>query len=136
MKIVSAIDYGFRKVVRVLLNDTDPQWVHEDAAGKRTPAPAGHTGNTDEGKKACLDCRNNWDDSNIFTAQFDGEVLLKQVEISPFIEAIEATDDNEAVPAQPVVFEMQAKTDAEIIAEVLERAEASVPQVPRDMAIR
>ena len=132
MKIIKATDYGFRKVVRVLLNDTDPQWVHEDAAGKRTPAPAGHTGNTDEGKKACPECRNNW---NVFEAQFDRDALLKQVEVSPAVDAVEETEDAEAIPAIPAVFEMQPKTDDEIIADALAMAETSMPKPPREMVV-
>ena len=50
-------NYG-RASVTVLLNPTDPHWIHEDG----TVVPANHTGNTDEGPGMviCMDCRNNW----------------------------------------------------------------------------
>jgi hypothetical protein len=156
MKVLTAKDYGYRKVVRVLINDQDPQWVHDDG----TP-DIGHTGDTadpDQTKVVCGDCRNNW---NVFEAQFDGDALLKEVKISPAVEgvrgvtavaavkavkAVEADPDNnieaveavaairavvgiKAVAAKEVVTEMQPKTDAEIIAEALARAEASIPTV-------
>ncbi len=114
MKIIKATDYGFRKVVRVLLNDQDPQWVHEDAPGIRTPAPAGHTGNTDEGKEACSECRNN---QNVFEAQFDGDAFKK----------LSDPEDPESA--------LVDKTDEELIAEALAMAEVSMPQTPREMAI-
>lgn len=57
MKMIKVTDYGFRRVVLVVLNPNDPQWLHPD--GKS--APARHTGNTEEtNKQICQDCRNNW----------------------------------------------------------------------------
>lgn len=32
MKIVKATDYGFRKIIRVLLNPDDPQFLHRDGS--------------------------------------------------------------------------------------------------------
>lgn len=161
MKVLTANDYGGRTVIRVLINDQDPQWVHGNS-----PAPRNHTGDTadpDTTKEVCKDCRNNW---NVFEAQFEWDALLKEVEISPAVEgvrgvtavpavkavqAVEADPDNgieaveavravkavagvEAVEGQGAVTEMQPKTDAEIITEALEWAAASVPTV-RQMAI-
>ena len=114
MKIIKATDYGFRKVIRVLLNDTDPQWVHEDEKGKQTPAPVGHTGNTDEGKEACSECLNNW---KVFEAQFDRDVLKR----------LSDPEDPES--------ELVNKMDSEIITEALAMAEASLPQTPRKMVV-
>lgn len=89
MKIISAIDYTFRKVVRVLLNDAEPQWVHEDEEGKRTPAPDGHTGNTDEGKEACSECRNNW---NVFEALFDGDAFKNKTDMEIIAETLDMAE--------------------------------------------
>ena len=115
MKIIKATDYGFRKAVRVLLNDADPQWVHVDDAGVRTPAPEDHTGNTDDVGEVDPLCRNNW---NVFEAQFDGEALKK----------LSDPDDPQSV--------LEDKTDADIIDEALAMAEASMPSSPRDMDVR
>ena len=130
MIVTKATDYGNRKVIRIILNDTDPQWLHG-----QEPAPAGHTGDTedpDPTKQICKECRNNW---KIFETQFEGDALLKLVEISPAIEAVEGTDDTAAIMAQPAVFEMQAKTSEEIIEEALNRAEASIPPSPTIMTV-
>ena len=161
MKVIKATDYGFRKVVRVLINDQDPQWVHD--YGTPDFEHTGDTADPDQTKTVCLDCRNNW---NVFEAQFDGDALLKEVEVSPAVagvpgvaavaavkavKAVEADPENgieaveavkavkavagvEAIPAQAAVFEMQPKSDAEIIAEALARAEASIPTV-REMSL-
>ena len=80
MKIVEAIDLGYKKVIKVVLNPDDPEWVHVvgdvklgpdgnpalDAAGNEvkitsTVVPPGETGNrAEEGKTLCHNCRNNW----------------------------------------------------------------------------
>jgi hypothetical protein len=130
MIVTEATDYGNRKVVRILLNDADPQWFHG-----QEPAPAGHTGDTedpDTTKQVCKECRNNW---NIFETQFEGDALLKLVEISPAIGAVEQTNDTAAIMAQPAVFEVQAKTNEEIIEEALNRAQASIPPTPTIMVV-
>ena len=130
MIVTKATDYGNRKVVRILLNDADPQWFHG-----QEPAPAGHTGDTedpDTTKQVCKECRNNW---NIFETQFEGDALLKLVEISPAIGAVEQTNDTAAIMAQPAVFEVQAKTNEEIIEEALNRAQASIPPTPTIMVV-
>jgi len=161
MKVLTAKDYGYRKVVRVLINDQDPQWIHDDG----TP-DIGHTGDTedpDQTKTVCGDCRNNW---NVFEAQFDGDALLKEVEISPAVEgvrsvtavaavkavkaveadpakgieaveavaAVKAVAGVEAVAAKEAVTEMQSKTDQEVIADAMERAAATVVTV-REMEV-
>jgi hypothetical protein len=41
-KVVFSKDYGYRKVIRVVTNPSDPKWLHEDGS---TPAAA-HTGDT------------------------------------------------------------------------------------------
>lgn len=130
MIVTEATDYGNRKVVRILLNDADPQWFHG-----QEPAPAGHTGDTedpDTTKQVCKECRNNW---NIFETQFEGDALLKLVEISPAIGAVEQTNDTAAIMAQPAVFEVQAKTNEEIIEEALNRAQASIPPTQTIMVV-
>ena len=57
MKILETKDFGYRRVVRVLTNPEDAHWLHDDGQ----PAPADHTGDTEEtGKTLCQDCRDNW----------------------------------------------------------------------------
>ena len=59
-KVVFSKDYGYRKVIRVVTNPSDPKWLHED---RSTPAAA-HTGDTVEaqenGRTICNNCRYNW----------------------------------------------------------------------------
>ncbi len=57
MKMLETQDFGYRRVVRVLTNPEDAHWLHDDGL----PAPADHTGDTEEtGKTLCHDCRDNW----------------------------------------------------------------------------
>ena len=79
MIIIKATDYGFRKVVQVVMNPDDPQWIHEDG-----PAPSGHTGDTTQSDTPCHDCRINWnvvevkwDGDEMFSVNEDGEKILK-----------------------------------------------------------
>lgn len=73
MRIISAKDYGFRKVFKVAANPDHPQWVHEHTAGEGiarrglgtfAAAPPQHTGDTAEaatmGVEPCHECRYNW----------------------------------------------------------------------------
>lgn len=72
MEILSAIDYPAipRRVVRVVENPDDPQWVHIAANGIRTPSPKGHTGDTEATGVVCRECRSNWRVQEfIFTGQ-------------------------------------------------------------------
>lgn len=127
MKVLSGKDYGYRKVVRVLMNDSDPEWIHPD--GKKVPLT--HTGDTEViGKTLCLKCLSNWD---VKEFQFEGDGLLKEVEISPAIPATPATEIEEAKLAIKAVTEMQPKTDAEILDEALEFAAVSF--LVRDMVV-
>lgn len=73
MKIISAIDYGDRSVIRVCMNPDDPEWIHlvgdQVRGSDRLPTfgpdgaallitssvvPSGETGET------CPNCRYNW----------------------------------------------------------------------------
>ncbi len=54
-RIVSATDYGFRKVIRVVMDDAIPEWVHpSDAGAPHTPATARGPG-PDRGTRGPLD---------------------------------------------------------------------------------
>jgi|TARA_Y100000296_G_scaffold73413_1_gene90889 hypothetical protein len=58
-KIISAKDYGYRKVIRAVVNPDDSEWVHADGSD----SPSDHTGNTadpDKSKTVCHDCTRNW----------------------------------------------------------------------------
>ena len=70
MRILSATDYGFRKVLRVVLDDSVPEWVHEDgqphtdATGRGPAAADGTPGDLTLGLAPgteCHDCRYGWD---------------------------------------------------------------------------
>ena len=59
VKIISAMDYGYRKLIRVCMNPEQPGSVHEDGTEHTGSPPAG----TDPNLKAwewCHDCRYNW----------------------------------------------------------------------------
>ena len=68
MKILSATDYSYRKVIRVVEDDTIPEWVHQDSAGNwtvpHTPGLAVNAaGALERGLAAgtgCHACRYNW----------------------------------------------------------------------------
>lgn len=64
MRILEVKDYPSipRLVVRVVLNEREPKWVHPSGAPGTpdTPSPAGHTGDTAESANACKTCRLNW----------------------------------------------------------------------------
>ena len=110
MKIIKATDYGFRKVVRIVMDETLPRWVHLD--GKASPQT--HTGDTEEkGKTVCQECRSNWD---IREYQFDGNAMQKLSD-----------------PEDPG-SELVDKTDEEIMAEALALAESTVTTV-REMVV-
>ena len=119
-KILSAEDYGFRKVFRVLGNEEDPQWIHVDADGKKTTSPSGHTGDRDEAKEAgvdaCMDCKSNW---QVEEYVFTGKELSKPV---PVLKP-DGTPTGEKT--------LEPKTADELIAEVKGRHEARVAATPR-----
>lgn len=68
MKILSATDYSYRKVIRVVEDDTIPEWVHQDSGGNwtvpHTPGLAVNAaGALERGLAAgtgCHACRYNW----------------------------------------------------------------------------
>lgn len=71
-RIISATDYGFRKVIRVVMNDAIPEWVHPiDGGAPHTPQtargpflPDGTPGPLDPTLAAgteCHACVFNWD---------------------------------------------------------------------------
>lgn len=129
MKVLTAKDYGYRKVVRVLMNDTDPQWVHPDG-----PSPTNHTGDTedpDTTKEVCQECRNNW---NVLEFIFQGDTLTNEYVVTPAVDGVLATEDELAVASEPAVMGRRSKTDKQITSESLKMAEATVISV-REMSI-
>ena len=59
MKIIKATDYGYRKVIVVVLNSDEPEAVHGDGTAHTGAPPMG----TDLSLKPwewCHDCRYNW----------------------------------------------------------------------------
>lgn len=63
MIILSAKDYGFRKVVVVVHNPDDPQWIHEDGNPHTSDTAVDVNGDIQNGLAAgtqCHACRNNW----------------------------------------------------------------------------
>jgi hypothetical protein len=57
MRILSTRDFGYRKVVNVVKNPDDPEWVHPDGRA----SPSAHTGDTEErDKEVCKLCIGNW----------------------------------------------------------------------------
>lgn len=85
MKVISAVDYGFRVVVRVVDDPSIPEWVHivgeprlddqgravirengEPSLIQTITVPPGETGET------CQNCRYNWDVTEVI---FDGSDL-------------------------------------------------------------
>lgn len=72
MKIVSTVDYGYRKVVRVVMNPDDPETIHPDGSlhtdaprtGKdraRVLAYQAEFGRAPASWEWCPDCHYNWD---------------------------------------------------------------------------
>lgn len=72
MKIISAADYGYRKVVRVLVNPDDPEAIHADGSPHtgdpttdrdiaRVAAFRTEFGREPTSWEWCEDCRYNWD---------------------------------------------------------------------------
>lgn len=64
MKITSAKDYGHRVVVRVVEDDSIPQWVHNDGNAHTAVTSVDVEGNVQptglEAGTECHACRNNW----------------------------------------------------------------------------
>ena len=72
-KIISATDYGNRKVIVVCLNPDDPEAVHAGGTAHTGAAPAG----TDPSLKSwewCQDCTYNW---RIIQVVWTGQELYK-----------------------------------------------------------
>ena len=107
MKIIKATDYGFRKVVQVVLNPDDPQWVHDDG-----PAPEGHTGDTSESDTACHDCRMNW---KVVEVKWDGDELYN---ISENGDKILKTSDELVAE---ILAKMPPQSDGQVIAALKDR---------------
>ena len=112
MKIIKAMDYGFRKVIVVCLNPEDPEAVHGDGSPHTGAAPVG----TDPSLRSwewCHDCRYNWQvreyvwtGDKLYTAQEDGQRRKKtDVEL-----LAEIRRDLQALP-QPVPIQEHAGTD-------------------------
>lgn len=81
-RILTAIDYGFRKVFRVVLDDSGPEWVHPDgsphtdATGRGPAKPDGTPGDLVLGLAPgteCHDCRYGWD---VRECVFTGDELV------------------------------------------------------------
>jgi hypothetical protein len=110
MQILSATDYGTRKVVRIVIDGTKPKWVEPD--GKTSLAShTGDTADSDPNKTVvCTTCQLNWD---IREYQFDGDDLRKL--------------EDPADPNSPMVD----LTDAELLSKATARAvaETSAPRV-------
>lgn len=96
MKIIKATDYGFRKVVQVVMNPDDPQWVHEDG-----PAPAGHTGDTTQSDTPCHDCRLNWE---VVEVKWDRSEMYKE-------DGVLKTDDELAAEVMTMLAASQDKKE-------------------------
>ena len=73
-KIISATDYGNRKVVRVCMNPDDPESVHSDGAPHNGAPPAG-TDPTLKSWEWCQDCTYNW---QVLEFVWTGEELYKR----------------------------------------------------------
>lgn len=159
MKILSAVDYGTRTVVQVWMNDTDPMTLHRDGSvhTKRLPTKladlvssdnliliqanptklaaynkilARHKADKSNPLEWCIDCVNNRD---VIPVQFEGDMLLEEVEISAEVFAVPATDTTEEILAAPAVIEIQTKTDDKFLTEALEIAAATIPQPTRSL---
>ena len=112
MKIIKAKDYGFRKVIQVVMDETLPRWVHPNG----TASPQTHTGDTEErGKTVCRDCRSNWD---IREYQWDGDALQKLNDPEdPESELIDKTDED--IMAEALGLAMSMVTPArDMVADV------------------
>lgn len=88
MKIISAISYGFRTVIRVVTNPGDPESVHDDGSP--------HSGDPPEDVAPglrpwewCHECRYNWDvrefiwdrDDQYFVTASGNRVLKGQAQL-------------------------------------------------------
>lgn len=151
MKVISAVDYGTRTVVRVHMNDTEPETLRSDGSvqTKKMPTVIGdlvspanlarivgdpvklvayqarlakYRADQSPAREWCPNCVDN---RVIKEYQFEGAELAKEVEITP---AIPADGDTPAVDA---VFETQPKTDEEIITDALAQAAASALPIAR-----
>lgn len=150
MRIEKATDYGGRKVIRVLINDPDTQWVHPEDDGDAHRAnlargprqPDGSRGELDPTLVAgteCHACVNNWD---VREFQFEGDTLLKPdpTFVPPLIPDPTFEPDPDDPDAEaPLIPDLNAeppnvlKTDQDLKDEALASALASMPAAARDM---
>lgn len=74
-RVISAMDYGFRKVIRVVVDDSIPQWIHPEDGGQphapglaREVSPGGVPFEGERGAlnrslaggTECYACKQNW----------------------------------------------------------------------------
>ena len=105
-RIIAATDYGFRKVIRVVMDDTRPEWVHPDDAGlAHSPGlargranPDGSRGGLDPTLAPGTECHACVFNHDVREITFTGEEL-----------------DIEDPPRSGTI---RPKTDAELVAEV------------------
>lgn len=63
MRIIFACDYGYRKVIRVVANHQEPEWVHEGEGAHTDATAVNAMGAPEAGLMAgteCHACRHNW----------------------------------------------------------------------------
>lgn len=158
MRIEKATDYGFRKVVRVIINDSDPQWIHPEDNGathRSNNARGPATRNPATGARArgvlvpglaagteCHACQNNWEVQEYL---YEGDTLLKRDPnfIPPLIPdpAFKLPEDDPDAEAplipnlDPDIVPFVSKTDQDLKDEALASALASMPVTPVDMGL-
>ena len=101
-KILTAKDYGYRKVITVVLNPQDPESVHPDGSPHTGSPPTGTTPGL-RPWEWCHDCRYNW---RVQEFVWTGDQLYTQTKSG----------------------RRRSKTDAELIAEIESRLQP-VPAV-------
>lgn len=117
-RILSATDYGFRKVIRVVMNDAIPEWIHPiDAGAAHSPGnargpflPDGSPGPLDPSLAAGTECHACVFNHDVQEFTFTREEL--QIEDPP----------------DSGVF--RNKTDTELVVEIQLRLTAAPPPVP------
>ena len=72
--IISAVDYGFRKVIQACLNPDQPESIHPDGSPHTGTPPLG-TDPTLKPWEWCQDCRYNWEVQEFI---WTGEELYKR----------------------------------------------------------
>lgn len=123
MKIEKATDYGSRKVIRVVMNDTDPQWVHPKDAGvahrsnlaRKATKADGTRGDKDSSLAAGTECHACVQNHQVQEFLYQGDTLLKLTD----------PDDSDSI--------LIPKTDQDLKDEALASAATSMPSESRDM---